>query len=81
VHPSKEELFSLRRLSCSYYLRRVAACPPLLLNPAALYGFPIMKEPLEKSVYSAFSAKGKQEHGQGVHHRPGFEPPFCILCR
>src|SRR5262245_10124466 len=31
-----------------------------------LYGFSIMKEPLEKSIYPAFTAKWKQEHGQEV---------------
>jgi sulfate/thiosulfate transport system substrate-binding protein len=31
-----------------------------------LYGFSIMKEPLEKAIYPAFAAKWKQEHGQDV---------------
>jgi sulfate transport system substrate-binding protein len=37
-----------------------------------LYGFSIMKEPLEKSVYPAFSAMWKQEHGQDVRFTSSF---------
>ena len=37
-----------------------------------LYGFSIMKEPLEKSIYPAFSAKWKAEHGQDVHFVSSF---------
>jgi len=37
-----------------------------------LYGFSIMKEPLEKAIYPAFSAKWKREHGQDVHFTSSF---------
>lgn len=37
-----------------------------------LYGFSIMKEPLEKSIYSAFSDKWKKEHGQEVRFTSSF---------
>src|SRR5262245_61877498 len=32
-----------------------------------LYGFSVMKEPLEKVIYPAFAAKWKAEHGVDVH--------------
>lgn len=38
-----------------------------------LYGFSIMKESLEKSIYPAFANKWKQEHGQDV----GFTSSFA----
>ncbi|MDX6711340.1 MAG: sulfate/thiosulfate transport system substrate-binding protein [Blastocatellia bacterium] len=37
-----------------------------------LYGFSIMKEPLEKAIYPAFTAKWKAEHGQDVHFVSSF---------
>ena len=37
-----------------------------------LYGFSIMKESLEKSIYPGFVAKWKQEHGQDVHFTSSF---------
>jgi len=37
-----------------------------------VYGFSIMKEALEKSVYPGFSAKWKAEHGQEVHFTSSF---------
>ena len=37
-----------------------------------LYGFSIMKEPLEKAVYPAFAAKWKSEHGQDVRFTSSF---------
>ena len=37
-----------------------------------LYGFSIMKESLEKSIYPAFAAKWKKEHGQEVHFTSSF---------
>jgi sulfate transport system substrate-binding protein len=37
-----------------------------------LYGFSVMKEPLEKSIYSAFIAKWKSEHGVDVHFTSSF---------
>ena len=38
-----------------------------------LYGFSIMKESLEKTIYPAFATKWKQEHGQDV----GFTSSFA----
>jgi len=40
--------------------------------PITLYGFSIMKEPLEKAIYPAFAAKWKAEHGQDVHFVSSF---------
>ena len=37
-----------------------------------LYGFSILKESLEKSVYPAFAAKWKSEHGQDVRFTSSF---------
>jgi len=37
-----------------------------------LYGFSIMKESLEKSIYPGFVAKWKQEHGQDVRFTSSF---------
>ena len=37
-----------------------------------LYGFSIMKEPLEKSIYPAFSERWKREHGQEVRFTSSF---------
>ena len=37
-----------------------------------LYGFSVMKEPLEQSIYPAFSAKWKDEHGEAVHFTSSF---------
>jgi sulfate transport system substrate-binding protein len=37
-----------------------------------LYGFSIMKEALEKSIYPGFVAKWKQEHGQDVRFTSSF---------
>lgn len=37
-----------------------------------LYGFSIMKESLERSIYPAFSAKWKSEHGQEVRFTSSF---------
>ncbi|MFZ0062697.1 MAG: sulfate ABC transporter substrate-binding protein [Pyrinomonadaceae bacterium] len=37
-----------------------------------VYGFSIMKESLEKSVYPSFAAKWKAEHGQDVHFTSSF---------
>jgi sulfate transport system substrate-binding protein len=37
-----------------------------------LYGFSIMKEVLEKSIYPAFAAKWQQEHGQQVRFTSSF---------
>jgi sulfate/thiosulfate-binding protein len=37
-----------------------------------LYGFSIMKEPLEKAVYPAFAGKAKREHGVDIHFTSSF---------
>lgn len=37
-----------------------------------LYGFSIMKEPLEKEIYPAFAAKWKREHGRDVNFVSSF---------
>jgi sulfate/thiosulfate-binding protein len=37
-----------------------------------LYGFSVMKESLEKSIYPGFIAKWKQEHGQDIHFTSSF---------
>jgi len=37
-----------------------------------LYGFSVMKEPLEKAIYPAFAAKWKTEHGVDVHFTSSF---------
>ena len=37
-----------------------------------VYGFSIMKESLEKSIYPGFAAKWKAEHGQDIHFTSSF---------
>lgn len=37
-----------------------------------MYGFSVMKEPLEKAIYPAFAAKWKAEHGVDVHFTSSF---------
>ena len=37
-----------------------------------LYGFSVMKEPLEKAIYPAFAAKWKSEHGSDVRFTSSF---------
>jgi sulfate/thiosulfate-binding protein len=37
-----------------------------------VYGFSVMKEALEKSIFPAFAAKWKQEHGEDVHFVSSF---------
>lgn len=37
-----------------------------------VYGFSIMKEPLEKEIYPAFAAKWKREHGEDVSFNSSF---------
>ncbi len=37
-----------------------------------VYGFSIMKEPLEKDVYPAFAAKWKREHGEDINFVSSF---------
>src|SRR5207248_3237139 len=56
----------------------VGACLPKPMSETGggtsitLYGFSIMKESLEKTIYPAFIAKWKQEHGQDVHFTSSF---------
>jgi len=62
-------IFGSTAISCLLF---AAACIPG--GPASdannpiitLYGFSIMKEPLEKDIFPAFAAKWKREHGQDV---------------
>ena len=42
------------------------------MQQITLYGFSIMKEPLEKAIYPAFSEKWKREHGQEVRFTSSF---------
>lgn len=37
-----------------------------------VYGFSIMKEPLEKEIFPAFAAKWKREHGEDLHFTSSF---------
>src|ERR1700730_5767916 len=41
-------------------------------NNITLYGFSILKESLEKSIYPAFTAKAKREHNVDVHFTSSF---------
>lgn len=55
----------------------VSSCLPKPAGEAGgvnltVYGFSIMKEALEKSVYPGFAAKWKAEHGQDVHFTSSF---------
>lgn len=57
--------------ACSLLLILTTSCLPHAPADSSgttitLYGFSIMKEPLEKSIYPAFAAKWKQEHGLDV---------------
>lgn len=75
---SRKTTFGRRK---SYLLISVVLlCTACLPQPPAesgginitLYGFSIMKEPLEKSIYPGFSAKWKAEHGQEVRFTSSF---------
>jgi sulfate/thiosulfate transport system substrate-binding protein len=57
----------------------IGACLPKPLSETSgsginitLYGFSIMKEPLEKAIYPAFTAQWKHDHGQDVHFTSSF---------
>src|SRR5437667_5131408 len=56
----------------------IGACLPKPMSESGggtnitLYGFSIMKEPLEKAIYPAFILKWKQDHGQDVHFTSSF---------
>lgn len=60
-----------------FILVAATSCLPKPMSEASginitLYGFSIMKESLEKSIYPAFAAKWKKEHGQDVHFTSSF---------
>jgi sulfate/thiosulfate-binding protein len=56
----------------------VSSCLPKPLSESGggvnitLYGFSIMKEPLEKAIYPAFIAKAKREHNIDIHFTSSF---------
>ena len=56
----------------------VSSCLPKPLSESSgginitLYGFSIMKEPLEKAIYPAFIAKAKREHNIDIHFTSSF---------
>ena len=56
----------------------VSSCLPKNLSESGggvnitLYGFSIMKEPLEKGIYPAFIAKAKREHNIDIHFTSSF---------
>jgi sulfate/thiosulfate-binding protein len=57
----------------------VSSCLPKPLSESGsggvnitLYGFSIMKEPLEKAIYPAFVAKVKREHNLDIHFTSSF---------
>jgi sulfate transport system substrate-binding protein len=58
-------------------LSLVSSCMPTPPTGSAsvhitVYGFSVMKESLEKSIYPAFSAKWQQEHGQEISFTSSF---------
>jgi sulfate/thiosulfate transport system substrate-binding protein len=68
---------SLALYSLILTLLLIAACMPT--PPAGrgginlvVYGFSIMKEPLEKAIYPAFAEKWKKEHGEDVKFTSSF---------
>src|SRR6202171_1256784 len=60
------------------WLTAISSCLPKPLSETGsgvnitLYGFSIMKEPLEKAIYPAFSVKWKAEHAQDVRFTSSF---------
>ena len=60
-------------------LATISGCLPKPLSEGngggvniTLYGFSIMKEPLEKAIYPAFAAKAKREHNIDIHFTSSF---------
>ena len=59
-------------------LATVGGCLPKPLSEGGgginitLYGFSIMKEPLEKAIYPAFADKAKREHNLDIHFTSSF---------
>jgi sulfate/thiosulfate transport system substrate-binding protein len=76
-------LFGKARLSLfaaiALGLATISGCLPKPLSEGGaggvnitLYGFSIMKEPLEKAIYPAFAAKAKREHNIDIHFTSSF---------
>ena len=66
-------------MSLLLMLATIGACLPKPLSEGSgggvnitLYGFSIMKEPLEKAIYPAFAAKAKREHNIDIHFTSSF---------
>jgi hypothetical protein len=65
----------------------VSSCLPKPLSESSgginitLYGFSIMKEPLEKAIYPAFIAKAKREHNIDIHFTSSFAGSETITTR
>jgi sulfate/thiosulfate transport system substrate-binding protein len=78
IHATNVRKRFLAATGVSLALLAAASCLPKPANESGsgasitLYGFSIMKEPLEKSIYPAFLAKWKQEHGQEVRFTSSF---------
>jgi len=72
---------AIRTATLTIFLLALAGASACLPTPPSetagginitLYGFSIMKEPLEKAIYPAFSAQWKQLHGVDVHFTSSF---------
>lgn len=64
-------------ISAILALVAIVSCLPKPLSETGganitLYGFSIMKEPLEREIYPAFKAKAKREHGIDIHFTSSF---------
>ena len=66
-------------IGCLLTLAMIGGCLPKPLSEGVpggvnitLYGFSIMKEPLEKAIYPAFIAKAKREHNIDIHFTSSF---------
>jgi len=66
-------------MSLLLMLAMLGACLPKSLNESGaggvnitLYGFSIMKEPLEKAIYPAFAAKARREHNINIQFTSSF---------
>src|SRR5437588_5652252 len=65
-------------VTCLLLLATVGGCLPKPLSEGGgginitLYGFSIMKEPLEKAIYPAFADKAKREHNLDIHFTSSF---------
>jgi sulfate transport system substrate-binding protein len=72
---------AIRTAALTIFLLALAGASACLPKPPSetagginitLYGFSIMKEPLEKAIYPGFSAQWKQLHGVDVHFTSSF---------